>query len=204
MKAAESGLREFRKVAAKGWDDEVSLDELLVRVNRVASKLFPAGEATDSRISPTFVPRSFRHYVTFGCIDPGRREGRRSVYGLRHFLQALLVRRLLSEGVSSRRMPELVTGGSNEDLQRMILDGVEVVVRTGRGDDGPAPGEPHSGVPGPPETWNRTCVAPGVELHLREGLPRLKPAERRKLIERLEAVLKGYALMKLSVPPVSR
>jgi DNA-binding transcriptional MerR regulator len=188
MAATKAGMREFERVAAKGWDVGVPLDELLARVNRVAAKLLPTADERDARISPTLVARTFRHYVTLGCIDPGRREGRRAVYGYRHFLQALLVRRLLADGVPTRSMPELVTGSGNEELRRMVLDGVEVVMRTGSEKNGSGADEQPLSASAFPEVWCRTCVAPGVELHVREDLPRLKPAERRRLIERLEQV----------------
>ena len=44
--------------------------------------------------------------------------------------------------------------------------------------------------PGEVETWRRVRVTTGVELHLREGLPKLKPAELKKLLVLLEAVLR--------------
>lgn len=116
--------------------------------------------------------------------------GRNVVYGSRHFLQALLVRRLLADGVPARRMPELVSGSGNEELRRMILGGVEVVVRSGSEKKEPGAAEQPSAGSASPEVWRRACVAPGVELHLREGLPRLKPIERRRLIERIEEALR--------------
>ena len=174
-------------MAAKGWDDGVSLDELLARVNRVAAKLLPETEARDSRISPTLVPRTFRHYVTLGCIDPGQRVGRRAVYGYRQFVQALLVRRLLADGVSAGRIASLVAGKSLEEIKRMLLGGVEFVTRS----EGTKALDPIAATAAfdTEERWSRTLLAPGVELHLRDELPRLKPAERRRLTERLEEVL---------------
>jgi DNA-binding transcriptional MerR regulator len=187
----KSSIREFEHAVAKGWEEDVSLDELLARVNRVASKLFPVGEAEDGRVSPVLVARTFRHYTTLGCIDPGRRVGRQVVYGLRHVLQALLVRRLLADGVPVRRMPELVSGSDNGELRRMVLEGVEVVVRAGTGSGIPARIGLDSDFPCSPESWSRTRLAPGVELHLREGLPHLKPAERKRLIGLMEEILRA-------------
>ncbi len=177
-------------MAAKGWGEGVSLDELLARVNLVASKLLPAAEERDLRISPTLVPRTFRHYVTLGCIDVGRRIGRRVVYDHRHFLQALLLRRLLSERVPARRMPELMSGRSNEETEKMLLGGVEMVVRPGAG----SMNAENSGTtfPGLVESWARVIVAPGIELHLREDLPKPKPTALRELLARLETALRRH------------
>lgn len=192
MGASKTGIREFERIAAKGWDGGVPLEELLARVNRVAAKLLPALQEADSRIGPTLVARTFRHYITLGCIEPGRRVGRKVVYGRRHFLQALLVRRLLGDGVPVRRMPELVVGSGEEALRRMILDGVEVVVRPGSEGDRTGGDQEHPPDPAPPESWTRIRLAPGVELHLRGDVAPLKPAERRRVVAQLEATLRMH------------
>ena len=43
---------------------------------------------------------------------------------------------------------------------------------------------------GTAETWRRVQVAPGVELHLRDDLSRLRPKELSELVERVEKVLR--------------
>ena len=65
----------------------------------------------------------------------------------------------------------------------MLFEGVEMVVRQGGGAVVEESGEAE-------ETWKRVRVTPGVELHLRDDLPKLKPAELRRLLERLEVVLR--------------
>jgi DNA-binding transcriptional MerR regulator len=182
---SKNAIREFEKQVKKGWGEGVSLDELLDRVNRVASKLLPAETGRDSRVSPTVLPRTYRHYTTLGCIDHGRRDGRRVVYGYRHFMQALTVRRLLWERVPAEQIAVLMSGRSTEETQRMFLRGVEVVARTS--EDGTAVGPPD---PGPVETWRRVQVFAGVELHLRDDLPRPSAADLRGIMERLEVALR--------------
>ena len=190
MEATKTGLQEFERVAAKGWDEGVSLDELLARVNRVAVKLLPATEERDARISPTLVQRTFRHYVTLGCIDPGQRVGRRAVYGYRQFVQALLVRRLLADGVSAERIASLVAGKSLEETKRMLLGGVEFVARS----EGTKALDPIAATVAfdTEERWSRTLLAPGVELHLRDDLPRFKPATLRQVLEKLKVALSHH------------
>jgi DNA-binding transcriptional MerR regulator len=194
MTDAKAGLREFEKVSSKGWDAGVPLDELLSRVNQVAAKLLPIGDKSDSRISQTLVPRTFRHYVTLGCIDPGRRAGRRATYGYRHFLQALLVRRLLADGVPARRMPEMVSGSSAE-LKRLILGGVEMVMRPGGG--GEAETRPNryqetlracaeNSVSG----WLRVALGEGIEIHVSDKRPKVTPEQRRQMLKRIEELLR--------------
>ena len=41
-----------------------------------------------------------------------------------------------------------------------------------------------------PSIWQRMPVAPGIELHLREDLPKLKPGELQKLLAALETALR--------------
>jgi DNA-binding transcriptional MerR regulator len=183
----KSGMREFEKVAAKQWDEGVSLDELLVRVNRVASKLLPAEAGRDSRVSPTVLPRTFRHYTTLGCIDHGRRDGRRVVYGYRQFLQALLVRRLLWDRVPSGQIAVMMAGRGTEETERMFLGGIEMVAKADGEQSGSASALP---APATVEAWTRVRMAPGVELHLRHDIAKLRGAALKDLLERLEIVLR--------------
>lgn len=194
MTDAKAGLREFEKVSSKGWSEGVPLGELLSRVNQVAAKLLPVGESVDSRISQTLVPRTFRHYQTLGCIDVPEKHGRNALYGHRHYLQALLIRRLLADGVPARRMQELVSGSSDE-LKRLILGGVEMVMRPGGG--GEAEARPNryqetlracaeNSVSG----WLRVALGEGIELHVSEKRPMLTTEQRRQMLRRIEELVK--------------
>jgi DNA-binding transcriptional MerR regulator len=194
MTDAKAGLREFEKVSSKGWDTGVPLDELLSRVNQVAAKLLPIGDTSDSRISQTLVPRTFRHYQTLGCIDVPEKHGRNASYGYRHFLQALLVRRLLADGVPGRRMQELVSG-SGDELKRMILVGVEMVMRPGGGVVAEARPNLYqqtlracadNSVSG----WLRVALGEGIELHVSEKRPKLTAAQRRQMLRRIEELVR--------------
>ncbi len=178
---SKAAIREFEKLVAKDWSEGVSLDELLARVNRVAVKFLPSTGARDSRVSPIFKSRSFRHYQKLGCIDPGERKGRQAVYGCRHFVQALLVRRLLLDGVPAEQIAVLMAGRSTEETERMFLGGIEMVAKTG--EDGSVPEVPTQRIV---ETWRRVQVVPGVELHLRHDIAKLRGAALKDLLESLE------------------
>ena len=127
-----------------------------------------------------FTPRSFRHYQTLGCIDAPERSGKQVLYRLRHFLQALLVRKLLWERVSSERIVALIAGRSTEEIRQMLVDNREAV--------GAVDSVATSGVA---ETWKRIVVAPGVELHLRGDLPKPRPGEVEELLAKVESVLRN-------------
>jgi hypothetical protein len=80
---------------------------------------------------------------------------------------------------------------SNEETERMLLGGVEIVARMeGGGIGGETKG--HGLSVSQAERWNRVRVMPGVELHLNADLPRPKPAELRRLLELLEKALRRY------------
>jgi DNA-binding transcriptional MerR regulator len=194
MTDAKAGLREFEKVSSKGWDAGVPLDELLSRVNQVAAKLLPVGDTVDSRISQTLVPRTFRHYQTIGCVDVPEKHGRNASYGYRHFLQALLIRRLLADGVTARRMPELVSGSSDE-LKRMILGGVEMVMRPGGSVEAAArPNRYQETLRACAENsvsgWLRVALGEGIELHVSDKRTKMTAVQRRQMLKRIEELVR--------------
>ena len=177
-----------RKLLKSAGTEAVPLTELLKRVNRLAVNFLPKGSARDSRVSRVFSPRSFRHYQTLGCIDAPARDGKSAVYGFRHALQALLVRKLLWERVSSERIVALTAGRSTEEIRQMLFERTEMVTRTAAGEGVSAD------APGVAETWKRVVVVPGVELHLRGDLPKPRPGEMEVLLVKLETALrKGIA-----------
>ena len=192
-----SALSEFTKWSNADWEGGVPLSELLERINCVAECL-PGGsdgpESGTSRVSRTFTERTFRHYQTNRCLDVPEKRGRNASYGYRHFLQALLVRRLLADSVPARRMPEMVSGSSAE-LKRLILGGVEMVMRPGGG--GEAEARPNryqetlracadNSVSG----WLRVALGEGIEVHLSDKRPKLTAAQRRQMLKRIEELLR--------------
>ena len=181
-------MRAFETAEKADWCGGVPLADLLGRVNQIAAKLLPDGDGHDSRVSRVFSPRSFRHYQTLGCIDAPERVGKRVVYGFRHFVQALLVRRLLWERMPSERIVVLMAGRSTAETRTMLLDGVEFFVRAGAGEKGRE--VVASLAPGLAEAWKRIQVAPGVELHIRAGLPKRRPGALKQTVELLERALR--------------
>ena len=181
----DQALREYKKIAKSDWKDGVPLSELLDRVNRVAVQFLPEEDGRDSRVKRTFTERSFRHYTTLGCIDPAEKDGRRSVYRYCHFVQALLVRKLLWERVPSEQIAVVMAGRGTEEATRMFLGGIEMVARAG--EEQHAQGSP---APGTVETWRRVQVKPGVELHVRNDLAKLRAAELKELLAGLESALR--------------
>lgn len=147
--------------------------------------LAPDEDGQHSRVKRLYTDRSFRHYTTLGCIDPAEKEGRRSVYRFRHLVQALLVRRLLWERIPSEQIVVVMSGRSTEETEQMFLGGTKIGFRAVK--DRKARESPASEMV---ETWRRVQLMPGVELHLRGGLPKLGMAELKELLAALENTLR--------------
>jgi len=175
-----SAIREFEQVERMDWAEGISLIQLLAWINDVATRFRPDEIGVDSRASQEFSPRTFRHYQTLGCIDAPERAGKQVVYRFRHYVQALLLRKLLWERVPSERIAALMAGRGTAELKRLLFDGIEIVARQG-GSTTP---------PGSVGTWKRVAVAPGIELHLHGDLTKPKPAELKQLLSLLETALR--------------
>lgn len=185
-----AALGEFAKVSRTDWQGGVPLVELLVRINRVAVLLVGCDDSEKSatgRVKQVFTERSFRHYQTLGCIEVPDKRGRLANYGLRHFLQALLVRKLLRERVPAEQIATMLDGRDNGELERMLLGGVEITARAVGGGGEVTPSESATSLA---EMWNRVRVAPGLELHISTALPQYKPEELRRVMEKLKKVLR--------------
>ena len=178
-----SAIREFEEVERMDWSEGISLIELLEWINGVAARFRPDEIGVTSRASQEFSPRTFRHYQTLGCIDAPERAGKQAVYRFRHYVQALLLRKLIWERVPSEKITSLMAGRSTAETKQLLFEGIEIVARKSR--DGESPTASSTG-----EAWKRIGVAPGIEIHLRGDLPKPKPTELKQIIARLETALR--------------
>lgn len=183
IRVPEKALEELDQVEQWDWGDGISLTDLIEWLNDVAAWFRPESISPTSRAGTGFTPRSFRHYQTLGCIDAPDKVGKNAVYFFRHFLQGLLVRKLLWERIPSERIASLMRGRSNGEYRRMLLEGVELIAAGGGTESRSAAGVDA------PQTWKRITLSPGLEVHMGENLPRLTKQEREELVERFRAVL---------------
>jgi DNA-binding transcriptional MerR regulator len=179
-----SAVREFAEVERMDWSPGVSLIDLLDWINSVAARFRPDEVRVDSRAGMEFTARTFRHYQTLGCIDSPERAGKQVVYRFRHYVQALLLRKLLWERMPSEKIADLMAGRATGELKRLLFDGIEVVARKQAAGSATATDPEHG------ESWKRIVVAPGIELHLRGDLPKPKPAELTQWLALLETALR--------------
>jgi DNA-binding transcriptional MerR regulator len=179
-----SAVREFEQVEGMDWSEGLSLPALLEWINEVTARFRPDEIGADSRASQEFSPRTFRHYQTLGCIDAPERSGKQAVYRFRHYVQALLLRKLLWERVPSEKIAVLMAGRSTAETKQLLFDGIEIVARQAGAVGGASAAQAMG------EVWKRIGIAPGIELHLRGDLRKPKPAELKQILTYLENALR--------------
>src|ERR1700759_3849444 len=95
-----------------------TLDELCEEAAR--SLVEDAPGSLDGRVR--FVPdlRTIRYYTTLGLLDrPAAMRGRTALYGARHLLQLVAIKRLQARGLSLAAVQERVVGLSDASLRRL-------------------------------------------------------------------------------------
>ncbi len=185
----EDAVRELDEVGGMGLG--FTMPELVDWVNRAVERFYPeANEGRDRRVSGSFTVRTLRHYQTLGCLDAPEKRGRRAVYGFRHYLQALLIRKLLFLRYSPGRIRKALEGKSDRQYKEMLFSDIRIAKRTGEApdfDDAAArPACPRS------EEWTRIVLTGEAELHLKSTPRRMTPAGRRRLLELVEQQLKEH------------
>jgi hypothetical protein len=123
-----TALKKLQQLEDEDWS--VSAQELVDWVNRTAEQFLPSeSEGRSLRVSDSLRLRSMRHYQTLGCIDAPAREGREARYGFRHYLQALLVRKMLWQRVPSEKMARIRSPRTISEYKNLLLQGIELVVK---------------------------------------------------------------------------
>lgn len=191
MKSIKNAWSEFEKAKSKDWSQGLSLEDLLSRINRVVKKMTSSQERQDSRMNSEILERTFRYYMTKGCVDPSHRVGRKSTYGFRHFLQTLVVRRLLAEGVPFRQIASRMSGRDNEALEQMLTAEEQLEARTSASAYHDLLRD--SAEREPTGRWSRIQILSGLELHINDSIPAMNPKELRKIAGLLRKALEGAA-----------
>lgn len=167
IRIPESAFEELDAVEQWNWSEGVSLEELIDWLNQVTHRFQPEEIGESSRASQEFTPRTFRHYQTLGCIDAPLRTGRKAAYFFRHYLQGLLLRKLIWERVPSSQIALLMHGRTLAEYKTLLREGIEIVPsRPGNpGGESSASGSSSEGRP-----WLRYQLANGIELQIRSDL----------------------------------
>ena len=170
--------------ARRDWREGVPLAELLARVNELSESISPEPGEGSAKVKSYFSERSLRHYQTVGAIDPPAKSGRIGLYGFRHLLQALLVRKLLWQRIPSDRIAGVMAGRSTDALKELLV-GAATTVDAALLDAGRDWAERV-------ETWKRVRIAPGVELLLEVSAPKPGPKQLSGLLEAAERQIRAH------------
>ena len=120
---------------------EFTLDELAGTAARLLRAL--AVEVDDGRVGGAPDARTIRFYQTTGVLDrPLRYDGRRAIYGYRHLLQILAVKRLQAEGYPLGMIQSALPAKSTGEIERALAGSSSPKA--------PAPGPAVEASPGPP------------------------------------------------------
>ncbi len=159
-------------------DAEFSLDELSETAARLLRQ--EGTRVDDGRVAGAPDGRAIRFYQTLGVLDkPLRYDGRRAVYGYRHLLQILAVKRLQAEGYPLGMIQSSLPAKSTDDLERGLRAAA------------PMAGPPHelaAPAPTPDVSLRRVLtaeIAPGITVTIDPA----QVPEPERLIRRLAAHL---------------
>ncbi|MEY3394287.1 MAG: hypothetical protein RL346_523 [Verrucomicrobiota bacterium] len=154
-------------------DAMFSMEDLVEWVNSAVSRFYPqANEGGDKRVSDSFTVRTLRYYQTLGCLDTPDKDGRRAIYGFRHYLQALIIRKLLYLRYAPESIHAALKGKTNRQYKDMLF--AELSGATGHGSRALTSGSTRSATDGsatappvPHEIWTHIHLGPGMELRLK-------------------------------------
>jgi DNA-binding transcriptional MerR regulator len=100
-----------------------SIDELGAEVARALSVGY-AGSAS-GRVRDVPDLRTIRYYTTLGLIDrPAEMRGRTALYGPRHLLQLVAIKKLQARGLSLAQVQEQLVGATDAMLRRLADEAV--------------------------------------------------------------------------------
>ena len=161
----------------------------LLEFARAGEQILAEMGLEQARGTVTSVPdeRTIRYYMAEGLIQtPGERQGTASLFSYLNLLQLLTVKKLQAEHFPIRKIRELVSGKSEQELE-MLLGVGSVAAKKSResdakrylesllaSDSAPLPERAAAPSPPPPPqmldqsaSWQRVEIEPGLELHIR-------------------------------------
>jgi DNA-binding transcriptional MerR regulator len=97
----------------------VGVAELAGEAARILTESGPA--QVRGTVSEVPDGRTIRYYLTEGLLSPAEdKQGTASVFGYRHLLQLLVVKKLQSEHLPIRKIRDLVDGRTERELERLL------------------------------------------------------------------------------------
>ena len=177
----EVALRELDQVETMHVD--FSMEDLVEWVNSAVRRFYPqANEGGDKRVSDSFTVRTLRYYQTLGCLDKPDKDGRRAIYGFRHYLQALVIRKLLYLRYAPEDIHDALKGKSNGEFKEMLFAELPASRSHGTGNLRVAVGDRTDELSACREVWTHFPLAPGIELRLKGQTGDLSKSARMKIL----------------------
>lgn len=181
-KAAKKRALKNRLEKMEQNDPKMRLPAFVERVNSMTDRFGPKRGNEDGRVTEEFTERTVRHYQSKGIIDPPEKEGKEAIYGFRHVLQALLIRRMLIRKIPADKIATMLEGKENEVYVHLLTKGIKMSVGPGTGDMIDSNAD-RSLTRGP---WLRIPVIPGLEIHIARGFkPPEGPEEFRSMMQQI-------------------
>jgi DNA-binding transcriptional MerR regulator len=168
----------------------------------------------------TVVPdeRTIRYYLSEGLVQaPEEKQGTASVFSYQNLLQLVVVKKLQAEHLPIRKIRDLVSGKSEQELETLLGIGEDagkkgsdakrylesLLTGTSSSLSSPAPtaraGRRMNAAPISPATesapgsWHRVEIEPGLELHIRSDYaPPATSARTRGLAERIRSIINKW------------
>lgn len=110
--------------------EDLRLDELLDAANSLMEAVAPVQPS--DRVTETLSERTLRYYISQGLVDrPSGKEGASALYGYRHLLQLLALKRLQASYLPVKKIREIVPQSSNDELRAIISGGEQQGPETG-------------------------------------------------------------------------
>jgi DNA-binding transcriptional MerR regulator len=181
----------------------VGLPEFAQAGGRILAEM----ELEQARGTVTSVPdeRTIRYYLAEGLIQtPGEKQGTASVFSYLNLLQLLTVKKLQAEHLPIRKIRELVSGKSEQELETLLgvfgpsgkktreTEAKRYLESLLTPQQSAPPKQAADAAPPPPlrpvnasHSWQRVEIEPGLELHIRSDYsPPATTGKTRSLLEK--------------------
>ncbi len=97
------------------------MDELLEVANFFVEAIAPMQPSV--RVSKQLTERNLRYYINQGLVDPPiGKDGLSAIYGYRHLLQLISLKRLQASYLPVKKIAELINGKSDDSLHCIAVD----------------------------------------------------------------------------------
>ncbi|BAQ66606.1 MerR family transcriptional regulator [Geminocystis sp. NIES-3709] len=113
----------------KNKNKKWSIDEFVEVANRLLPLYLPDIRG-NTKVTEEINIRLVRSYTSQKLMDEPIRQNRYAFYTYRHLLQLLLVKRLLSDGIGTTAINDLLTSKTNEELKGLLIGGIQIHITT--------------------------------------------------------------------------